>query len=69
MSADESARPISLVVCPSTLVGHWLAEILKFFPQQTKMKGTSDWGTVVGPRGTEIIEDVKRRRRELFHPP
>jgi SNF2-related domain len=27
---DES--PLSLIVCPSTLVGHWMAEIAKFFP-------------------------------------
>jgi SNF2-related domain len=24
--------PLSLIVCPSTLVGHWMAEIAKFFP-------------------------------------
>jgi SNF2-related domain len=27
---DEA--PLSLIVCPSTLVGHWMAEIAKFFP-------------------------------------
>ena len=39
--ADASARPVSLVVCPSTLVDHWLAEIRKFFPLQKMLKGSS----------------------------
>lgn len=39
---DSSCQPVSLVVCPSTLVGHWLAEIRKFFPKQTTLRGTSD---------------------------
>jgi TATA-binding protein-associated factor len=42
--ADTSAGPVSLVVCPSTLVGHWLAEIHKFFPGQKVLRGTSNIG-------------------------
>lgn len=29
---SEEERPKSLVVCPSSVVGHWEAEIEKFFP-------------------------------------
>lgn len=29
---DDGVEVISLIVCPSTLVGHWMAEISKFFP-------------------------------------
>jgi len=43
---DAASRPVSLVVCPSTLVGHWLAEIRKFFPRRTLFRGTSDIGYV-----------------------
>ena len=42
--ADGSSKMVSLVVCPSTLVGHWLAEIRKFFPRQTVLKGKSNDG-------------------------
>ena len=28
----DNKEPISLVVCPSTIVGHWFSEIRKFFP-------------------------------------
>lgn len=45
-SADASARPVSLVVCPSTLVSHWLAEIRKFFPSGSVLQGTSDIETL-----------------------
>jgi SNF2-related domain/Domain of unknown function (DUF3535) len=31
----ERSRPLSLVVCPSTLVGHWVSEIEKFFPEKS----------------------------------
>ena len=27
-------KPLSLVVCPSTLVSHWTSEIAKYFPEQ-----------------------------------
>lgn len=27
-------KPLSLVVCPSTLVSHWVSEIAKYFPEQ-----------------------------------
>jgi TATA-binding protein-associated factor len=40
--ADASSKPVSLVVCPSTLVGHWLAEIRKFFPRQSVLRGSSN---------------------------
>jgi TATA-binding protein-associated factor len=26
--------PISLIICPSSVVGHWIAEIDKFFPDK-----------------------------------
>jgi len=29
---DHCNKPLSLVVCPSTLVAHWTAEIAKYFP-------------------------------------
>ena len=34
LPADQSTNLRSLVVCPSTLVGHWVAEIEKYFPGQ-----------------------------------
>jgi len=55
--ADASARPVSLVVCPSTLVGHWLAEIGKFFPRQAVLKGTPDIGTAKQWSETGMGED------------
>lgn len=55
--ADASARPVSLVVCPSTLVGHWLAEIYKFFPLQKMLKGTSFAGTSKQKLRLEIGEE------------
>jgi TATA-binding protein-associated factor len=30
----ENSKPLSLVVCPSTLVSHWISEIAKYFPEQ-----------------------------------
>ena len=29
---EESLNPISLVVCPSSVVGHWVKEVERFFP-------------------------------------
>lgn len=55
--ADASATPVSLVVCPSTLVGHWLAEICKFFPRQTVLRGTSNVG-ILKYRNEEGTDDA-----------
>ena len=40
----------SLVVCPSTLVGHWVSEIKRFFPS----------GSVLRPLGLSNGRDIKR---------
>jgi hypothetical protein len=37
---------LSLVVCPSTLVGHWHSEITKFFPSQSILSPISYVGSV-----------------------
>jgi len=38
-------EPHSLVVCPSSVVGHWAAEIEKFFPGQSIFRSLSYIGT------------------------
>jgi TATA-binding protein-associated factor len=34
----QHSQPRSLIVCPSTLVGHWAGEIDKYFPPQTILR-------------------------------
>lgn len=36
--SSRPSKPLSLVVCPSTLVGHWAGEIEKYFPSQSIFK-------------------------------
>ena len=36
--ASDDEEPRSLVVCPSSVVGHWEAEIKKFFPDSSIFK-------------------------------
>jgi hypothetical protein len=55
--ADASAKPVSLVICPSTLVGHWLAEIRKFFPLQQVLRGVSFGGSPKHKFGLEMGEE------------
>jgi SNF2-related domain/Domain of unknown function (DUF3535) len=45
------SRPVSLVVCPSTLVGHWVSEIERFFPS----------GDVLRPLGLAYSRDIERK--------
>lgn len=33
--SSPSSLPVSLIVCPSTLVGHWATEIAKYFPSNS----------------------------------
>lgn len=39
--SNRMSQPRSLVVCPSTLVGHWTEEIKKYFPDQSIFRSLS----------------------------
>jgi hypothetical protein len=47
---NESGAPISLVVCPSSIVGHWVQEIKKFFPGKHVFQPMS----YTGPLSTRV---------------
>jgi TATA-binding protein-associated factor len=37
-AVDSSSSPISLVVCPSSVLGHWAKEVSRFFPGGTVLR-------------------------------
>ena len=46
LDTEGSAKPLSLVICPSSVVGHWVAEIRRFFPEQKVLIPSPIIGTV-----------------------
>jgi len=53
LDADSGKRPKSLIVCPSSVVGHWVGEINRFFPAK-------DWFKPLAVHGSE------GKRKALF---
>jgi TATA-binding protein-associated factor len=42
---DDEVLTVSLIVCPSTVVGHWMTEIAKFFPESSVLRPICYAGT------------------------
>lgn len=55
---DRCNKSLSLVVCPSTLVGHWTAEIEKYFPVTEKAIFCS-----LGLTGNRTMRETKWQNR------
>lgn len=55
---NPTGNPISLVICPSSVVGHWMKEIERFFPDRKVFQALSLAGSAVlrETRWKEIIK-------------
>jgi hypothetical protein len=47
LDTEAGEEPISLIVCPSSVVGHWLGEIQRFFPNDKIFRPMALYGTEI----------------------
>jgi TATA-binding protein-associated factor len=69
--SDDGSIPVSLIVCPSSLINHWVAEIRKFFPSGTVLSGraytSKDKGQLIDVDGKSniIVTSYSVLRRDI----